>query len=562
MFAGELRRGERLLGEPDAHGVVVRPPAAAAEHEVAVAVPGRADDGRPALRVDAEEAVRLRGRADRVDRDLEPAVGPVLEAHRRRQPARHLAVGLRLGGAGADRVPADQVAEVLRRERVERLRAGRQAERRELREQPSRADDALVDAKRVVHVRVVDEALPAGDRARLLEVDPHHDEQRVAHTLGEPHQSSGVFERRGRIVDRARADHHDEARIPAVQDRPDGRAPACDRLRRRRRERHLGLDRLRRRHVLHAGDVDVVELFGVHVHVIHGNGNYALQRCRIDGLSGDRHDRSLSPRSRCLLDAAHPEPRVQAVAAARRRREGHVLHDRRRQAGARRSRHPVVRQCGALPAEDRGSDRSAGRGARLRFVVLARPSARVRGRAPPRRARAGGHRARVLHQFGLGSGRDGAQDRARVPPPAGRGDAHPVRRPRTRVPRRELRRDLGGRGPGVSQSVRRRPAAGRRSSPAHPGPGDARVRARRGGGGRRPRRRAREPDHPAARRVEYRRGDRRAGGRRGRRARPPARIPQAAPRDLRPARHPPHLRRGDHRVRAARQAVREPVSSA
>ena len=40
---------------------------------------------------------------------------------------------------------------------------------------------------------------------------------------------------------------------------------------------------------------------------------------------------------------------------------------------------------------------------------------------------------------------------------------------------------------------------------------------------------------------------------------PAARIPEAAARDLRPARDPPHLRRGDHRVRAARKAVREPV---
>ena len=212
--------------------------------------------------------MRLRRRADRVHRDLQPAVGAVLEADRRGQPARHLAVGLRLRGAGADRVPADQVAEVLRRERVERLRSGRQAHPGERGEELPRADDALVDAERVVHVRVVDEALPPGDGARFLEVDTHDHEQRVGDALGEAHEPAGVLERSalGSWIEHGPIDD-EQPRVAAIEDGPDGRAPAGDRIGGRGRERHLGLHGLRRGHVLHARNVDVLEPFGRHLHI-------------------------------------------------------------------------------------------------------------------------------------------------------------------------------------------------------------------------------------------------------------------------------------------------------
>ena len=66
--------------------------------------------------------------ADGVDRDLDVAVGAVLEADRARQPGRQLAMDLALGRARADRAPGHEVGDVLRRDRVEELGAGRQAE--------------------------------------------------------------------------------------------------------------------------------------------------------------------------------------------------------------------------------------------------------------------------------------------------------------------------------------------------------------------------------------------------------------------------------------------------
>ncbi len=79
--------------------------------------------------------------------------------------------------------------------------------------------------------------------------------------------------------------------------------------------------------------------------------------------------------------------------------------------------------------------------------------------------------------------------------------------------------------------------------------------ARRARARRRARRRPRADRHPA-RRIDDRRGDRRAGRRLDRRAAAAQGLPRAPARDLRQARHPAHLRRGHHRLRPPRRAVR------
>jgi len=173
------------LGEAHADGVVVGPPATTAQDEVAEAVAAGAHDRGAAVPVDAEEAVRVGRRLDRVDGDLEAAVGAVLEADGRGQAARHLAVGLRFGRARADGVPADEVAEVLGGHRVECLGAGRQAHLGEVEKQASRPLDALVYTEGIVHVRVVDVALPPSRGAWLLEVDAHHQDLGVRHLGGD-----------------------------------------------------------------------------------------------------------------------------------------------------------------------------------------------------------------------------------------------------------------------------------------------------------------------------------------------------------------------------------------
>ena len=86
---------------------------------------------------------------------------------------------LAFGRARADRAPGDQVAEVLRRDDVEELAARRHAELVDLEQELAADAQPLVDPVALVEVRVVDQALPADRRARLLEIDAHDDLERV-----------------------------------------------------------------------------------------------------------------------------------------------------------------------------------------------------------------------------------------------------------------------------------------------------------------------------------------------------------------------------------------------
>ena len=157
-------------------------------------------------------------------------------------------------------------------------------------------------------------------------------------------------------------------------------------------------------------------------------------------------------------------------------RQGHALHHQRRPQGARRHGRAVVRQCRPLPAEDHRGDPATGSRARLRAGLPDGPSDGVRARQPPGRHRARRPRPRLLHQFRLGIGRDGAEDRARLSSRQGRGLALPADRPRARLSRRQFRRHLGRRHRHQPQDVRHA-AHRRRSSAAHPSAGQERLHA-------------------------------------------------------------------------------------
>ena len=91
------------------------------------------------------------GRLDGVGGDADVAVGAVLEADRRRQAAGQLAVHLAFGGARANRAPADQVADVLGRNHVQKL-AARHAQAVDVDQQLARDAQAFVDAVAFVQI--------------------------------------------------------------------------------------------------------------------------------------------------------------------------------------------------------------------------------------------------------------------------------------------------------------------------------------------------------------------------------------------------------------------------
>ena len=64
---------------------------------------------------------------------------------------------------------------ILRRRHVEEFGAGRQAEIVDGRQHVAREPQALVDVEAAVEIGIVDQSLPSDGRARLLEIDAHHD---------------------------------------------------------------------------------------------------------------------------------------------------------------------------------------------------------------------------------------------------------------------------------------------------------------------------------------------------------------------------------------------------
>ena len=93
-------------------------------------------------------------------------------------------------------------------------------------EHVAREPQALVDVEAAVEIGIVDQSLPADGRARLLEIDAHHDLEPVGETFAQGGEAGGVVDRGLGIVDRAGADDDEQAIVGPVQDRVDGVARA------------------------------------------------------------------------------------------------------------------------------------------------------------------------------------------------------------------------------------------------------------------------------------------------------------------------------------------------
>ena len=223
----QARRAQHGAGRLDIGGRVVGLLAAAQDQVAVLVAAGLEDRRQPHLGHSHEGMLGLR-RDDRVGRHLDAAVGAVLEADRAAQAAGELAVALALGGARADRAPADQVADELRRQQVEELGADRQPDFQHIEQQGAGAFQPLVDREAAVQVRVVDVALPAHRGARLLEIDPHHDQQVLAQRVGLCFQPARIVERLLVIVDRAGSDDDQQAVVLAVQHARDLGAAGLD----------------------------------------------------------------------------------------------------------------------------------------------------------------------------------------------------------------------------------------------------------------------------------------------------------------------------------------------
>ena len=261
--------------------------------------------------------------------------------------------------------------------------------------------------------------------------------------------------------------------------------------------------------------------------------------------------------SRSVLDAVHRQPAVQDQPAhVRRAPRTCTTRTADGRAGARRHGRAVVR---AMPATAgrRSSRRSQKQAAELDYAPafqMGHPKAfelasRLVALTP----------TGLDHVFFTNSGSESVETALKIALAyqrvTRRGQPLPPDRPRARLSRRQFRRHLGRRHRRQPQDVRHA-ADRRRPHPPHPRP----VRATPS--------RAAQPEHGAELaddlerlvalhdRLDHRRGDRRAGRRLDRRAHPAEGLSREAARDLRQARHPADLRRGDHRLRPPRHAFR------
>ena len=214
---GQLGGFEFLAGGSHAFGVVVGRFATAQNH-VAVLVALGLHDGDLAVLVHRQKVVATGRSLNRIGRDLDVAVGAVFEADGCRQARGQLAVHLTFGRSRTDGAPADEVANVLGRDHVQELAAGGHALAVDLDQQLACDAQTFVDAVALVQVRIVDQALPAHGGAGLFEVHTHHDFQCVSVFFSQRLQAAGVIQRRGRVVDRTRADDDEQSVVFAVHD--------------------------------------------------------------------------------------------------------------------------------------------------------------------------------------------------------------------------------------------------------------------------------------------------------------------------------------------------------
>ncbi len=264
-------------------------------------------------------------------------------------------------------------------------------------------------------------------------------------------------------------------------------------------------------------------------------------------------DHVAPPVARRVLDAVHAEPRVQGRSADGGSRRRRVAVERPRRQDHRRVVGPVLRIRGTRPQGDRRGRRQAAPRARLLRAVPARTSETVRARHTRGRADPGRSEPRLFRELGIRIRRHRDEGRARLSSGAGPERTQRLRVARARLPRRQFRR---GRAVGpCQQPAQVRPGtAGHRAHAPHASRGEFLHQGR-----RRARRRARRGPRSLREslwRREHRRLLRRADRRLDRLPRAAERLSRAPARDLRRARHPAGVRRGDLRLRAHRADVR------
>src|SRR4030095_9444986 len=117
------------------------------------------------------------GRADRVERDSDVAIGAVFESNRARQTRGELPVNLTLCRARANGAPGDEIRNILGCNHVEELGARRHAVLVKLEQQVTGDLQSFINVKTPVKFGVVKQSLPSHRGARFFKIDAHNYQQ-------------------------------------------------------------------------------------------------------------------------------------------------------------------------------------------------------------------------------------------------------------------------------------------------------------------------------------------------------------------------------------------------
>ena len=169
------------------------------------------------VKIDGQEMMLEGGREAGVRCRLDRTVGGILEADRHRHARSELAMHLAFGIASADRTPADQVADVLRGDRVKPFRSCRESKAQHIGQHLACEPHALANVELAVEIRIVDQTLPTDGGARLFEIHAHHDDQPVFQLFFDGRELFGVFVRGFRIMNRAGTDDGKQTIVFAIQ---------------------------------------------------------------------------------------------------------------------------------------------------------------------------------------------------------------------------------------------------------------------------------------------------------------------------------------------------------
>jgi hypothetical protein len=99
------------------------------------------------------------------------------------------------------RAPIATQLTVLRRDRVEELAADGETERKDFHKEAASREESCVHAVAAIESRIIDQTLPTEGRSRLLEVDPHDNEEPIPHAFSGILQAFRVLEGSAGIVD-------------------------------------------------------------------------------------------------------------------------------------------------------------------------------------------------------------------------------------------------------------------------------------------------------------------------------------------------------------------------